>query len=861
MATTLLATKLFIPPVAPNLVLRPRLMQRLLGVLNSRLVLVSAPAGFGKTTLLSQWSHSCHIPITWLSLEEAENDPVRFWDYLIAALRKIAPTIGETTLAQLHSSQPVHIESTLTTLINDIATISGDLILVLDDYHFIQSEAVHKGVTFLLEHLPTKMHIVIATREDPPLPLARFRGKGMLLDIRVDDLRFTPDEVIALLAGMGGPILSTASVAALNTRTEGWVAGLKMAVLSMQNEKDVEKFVSGLADTQRYIMDYLIEEVLERQPAIVCDFLLQTSVLERLFGPLCNTLTGRDDGEKILLSLGKANLFIVPLDNSMAWYRYHHLFRDLLHHHLRVELGEAGVKSLHLKASQWYEKNGYVEDAINHALAGHDWEKAMDLVASIKPNPSSVYGNPTTVRWLRSIPRDVLATRGQICGYYAWALAMTGQLSAAAAFIDSFGELGQPWIGQVAVGQAQIAYLRGDSQAEEYAKKALTLLPTSDVFNRGVAAILLAGGYLSRARINEAEPLVNDVYESWRKAGLPATDCLAMLAMITLFRGKLSRAEGMFKQILASQEGQNNVRAHLWMSAIYCQRNDLGTANSELEKAKALHPDNPEMLFDIRIQAITNRFAQGNIDSALKTLEEAEHIAGDNASARKRLRIAGWHIVLAATQNDPLALSRWLDEFLEYREQHMFGVPALAIFLACERGSKAFAEKLNAEYEYFRKEGVQVSLNEVRLAQALSSTRSEESLSFLGEVLKATSPERQVRVFADVGMLLAPLLRRAIRSGIEPEYARMLLNIIEAEERQRKIIKGEISTSPTTGLLSEREVEVLRLLADGLSDQEIAAKLIISLYTAKTHVRHVFDKLGVRGRTQAIARGRELKLL
>ena len=349
MEASLLTTKLNIPLARPQLVRRPRLMERLLEGLNNNLILVSAPAGFGKTTLVSEWVHSSRppVPTAWLSLEEGENDPVRFWDYFIAALQTLQPSTGEIALDLLHSPQPSSIESVLTALINDLKGIQKDFVVVLDDYHLILAEPVQSGIIFLLDHLPLKMHLIISTRVDPPLPLAHFRGKGTLLEIRADDLRFSQEEATSLLAVMNTPILSAESINTLNTKAEGWVVGLKMAALAMRREKDILAFIAGFTDSQRYIMDYLVDEVLQRQPDEVRDFLLKTSMLERLSAPLCDYVTGHGGGREMLVRLEQANLFVVALDQSREWYRYHHLFAELLRHQFEVMSGAEEVMALH----------------------------------------------------------------------------------------------------------------------------------------------------------------------------------------------------------------------------------------------------------------------------------------------------------------------------------------------------------------------------------------------------------------------------------------------------------------------------------------------------------------------------------
>ncbi|NIN64474.1 MAG: hypothetical protein GTO63_07185, partial [Anaerolineae bacterium] len=390
MATPLLRTKFHIPPVRPELVSRPRLIERLNAGLSRKLTLISAPAGFGKTTLLSEWVVGCQRPVAWLSLDKGDSEPPRFWTYVIAALQTIEAGLGEAALAMLQSAQPPStgsvstsgaepIEAILTTLINEIEVIPEGLVLVLDDYHVIEAQPIHDGLTFLLDHLPPQMHVVIATRADPPLHLAHLRGSGELTELRLSDLRFTRDEASEFLNRAMGLQLSADDVAALAARTEGWIAGLQMAGISMQGRDDPGSLAQTLTGSSRHILDYLIEEVLQRQPDIVQSFLLQTSILDGLTGPLCDAVTGQDDGQATLERIERDNLFIVPLDDERSWYRYHRLFANLLRARLQETLPDQVVE-LHRRAAMWYEQNHFSAEAVHHALATKDFHLAADVI-------------------------------------------------------------------------------------------------------------------------------------------------------------------------------------------------------------------------------------------------------------------------------------------------------------------------------------------------------------------------------------------------------------------------------------------------------------------------------------------------
>ena len=443
MSTPILATKLYIPLPRPKVVLRPRLIERLNEGLHRKLTLISAPAGSGKTTLVSEWVEPLRLndpresqienKIAWLSLDEGDNDSTRFLVYIIAALQSIDANIAKGLLSALQSPQPPPTETILISLINEIAAISVKIILILDDYHLIKAQPIHDVLTYLLEHLPPQMHLVIATREDPHLPLSRLRARGELTELRAVDLRFTSYEAAEFLNQVMGLNLSTEDVAALETHTEGWIAGLQLAAISMQGSKDAKGFIKSFTGSHRYVLDYLIEEVLEQQSESIQTFLLQTAILERLNGSLCDALTGQEDGKATLEYLEQANLFIVPLDNERRWYRYHHLFADLLRQRLHQNIASSpgdearGVAEYHRRASQWYEDHGLEIEAFHHATAANDVQRAARLVEG-EGMPLQFRGAMAPVlNWLESLPATILDAKPSLWVTYASALTMAGQ--------------------------------------------------------------------------------------------------------------------------------------------------------------------------------------------------------------------------------------------------------------------------------------------------------------------------------------------------------------------------------------------------------------------------------------------------
>lgn len=872
METPLLITKLNVPPARPSLVSRQRLIERLQAGLSCNLILVSAPAGFGKTTILSEWTRCSQpqIAAAWLSIDEGDNDPVRFWDYFVAALKTLQPDVGDRALALFHSPQPLPIESVLMTLINDITAIPGDVTFVLDDYHFVKTPQIHAGITFLLDHLPPRMHLVIATRADPPLPLAHFRGRGVMLEIGADDLRFTLDEAASLLKELEGPELPADDVSALNERTEGWVVGLKMAALSLRRQQDIPGFIAAFTGSQRYIMDYLIEEVLQQQSKEVQDFLLKTSVLGRLTAPLCDALTGRTDSRDMLPNLERANLFIVPLDESREWYRYEHLFAELLCHQLETASGTGVVAELHQQASQWYQDNGFLYDAVNHALATRDWERAMSLIYDVSEQQKKTGEMATLLNWLQVVPEEALKTHSKLYLNYGVALLFTSQLDAAEAilsYLEPVAVEDTRMLGNITACQAIIASFRRDiPRTIELSKKALPLLSPADLDIRSSLNLNLAKIQWEMGLFKEAEPLLREAYEIGRQIGNHwiAQIALAYLSGITEMRGRLHQAVEMCQQAIGLAE-QSPAAAvpHFFLGDILYELNELQSSVSHLEKALELNRlwGNPGIQETIYFCLMRTRLAQGDEAGALEAMEKIDELVTADSSPLARAYQAGFHLPLVLAQNDLAQAAFWGNRVSEYGDMVPFYLRRFLGPMLVARGQKdAVPAQIRDFYESVQTEYLssewQYWLITSRIHQALSAPTPEEALTFLAEALNLAQPEGYIRVFVDEGRLLVPLLRKALSQGIIPEYTGKLLTIIEVEKRR----EGTLSPR-TSGLLSERELEVLRLLAAGASNRQIAQKLIVSLSTAKTHVHNILEKLNAENRAQAVARGRELKLL
>ncbi len=866
--TPLLGTKFVVPPVRLPLVPRPRLLERLQESLNYSFVLVSASAGSGKTTMLSDWARHPNpkIPIAWLSLDQADNDPVRFWDYVLAALKTLQPTFGESTLSVLRSGQQLRAESLLTVLINELTLLSYPLVLILDDYHLIMARPLHDAITYLIEYMPSQMHLVIATRVDPPLPLAHFRGKGMMLEIRADDLRFSRDEAVALFKAMKTRGLSDEDAGKLESHTQGWAVGLKMSALAIQRQPDMTAFIAGFTGSQRYVMDYLVEEVLERQSGEVRDFLLKTSVLERLTAPLCDALTGLSDSHALLKELERANLFIAPLNESREWYRYDHLFLDLLRHQLEVTFGAGHIDELHRRASRWYEENSLPDEAIDHALEAKDWGTAIRLLHDHQTEKLRIGESVTVLNWLRRLPDEVRDRDRQTCVYYGNLLLEHGHIDAAEAVADHLNKVAgddNRARGAVASLRSRTALAKGDTnRAFEMGKQALSLFPKGALDGRAVLSLSLGSHLWMRGQFKDAQPWLTEAYEAARKAGhhVVAAHSLALLAAADqTVTGRLRLAAERYREAI-ELVGPNPGAAssHQSLGWILYELNDIDAAVREVGRALELGRLAGMRIFVARQHCLLAqcRLAQGNEVAAVKELGEACLIAHGSAGAGARAEHAAYHITMALLQHDLASALEWGRRLAEDAVAMPFFLSHVPPRLLIAQGEKARAsERLRAMSEETAKGIAHHHIVFLRLYQALAADNTESALGFLADVLAMTEPEGYIRTFVDEGRLLAPLLRQAIARGISPDYSARLLSIIEAEERRKQ--------KPKDGgtLLSKRELEILGLLASEISNQLIAQRLYISTGTVKIHVHNILEKLGVRDRSQAVTRAKQINLI
>jgi LuxR family maltose regulon positive regulatory protein len=873
----------------------------------STLTLISAPPGFGKTTLLAAWLAAAPADgrsVAWLSLDPADNELASFWTYLIAALQTAVPGVGERALALLQGPQPPPIETVLATLLNDLGAVPHDVVLVLDDYHVVDGPEVQGGMSYLLDHLPSRIHLVITTRSDPSLPLARLRARGELVEIRAADLRFTPDEAAAYLNEAMGLDLAAGDVAALEGRTEGWIAALQLAALSMQGRDDVAGFIAGFSGDDRYIVDYLVEEVLGRQPDGIRSFLLETSILDRLTGPLCDAVTGQDGGRATLEALDRGNLFLVPLDDRRRWYRYHQLFADVLRARLLDERPDR-VPGLHRRASDWYEQNGERSEAIDHAMAGRDLERAADLVELAVPATVQRRQEATLRRWLEALPDELLRVRPVLSNAYAGSLLVRGEVEGveerlrdAERWLDPTGDgRGRSDVrpaamvvadeaafrrlpGSLAVHRAGQARILGDvAGTVAHARRALELVGEDDHLSRGGAAALLALASWTDGDLEAAS--------RWYAAGMASLEqaghlsdligCALGLADIRLAQGRLRDAMRTYEHglRLATGHGGPPLRGaadmHVGMSELCRERGDLDAASQRLLMGRELGEENglPQNPYRSRVAAARIRQAEGDLDGALALLDEAERLyVGDFspdvrpvAALRARVWVAQGRMAEALDWAHERGVSA--DDALSYlREFDHVTLARLLLARSMQGGvdhSAVEAMGLLDRLQHAADEGGRTgSLIEILVLQSLARQSRRElpsALASLDRALTLAEPEGYVRVFVDEGPAMADLVREAAKRGIAPTYVRRLLAAFGDPGDAARVRQALVEP------LSERELDVLRLLATDLDGPGIAAELVVSINTVRTHTKNIYTKLGVNSRRAAVRRAAELGLL
>jgi LuxR family transcriptional regulator, maltose regulon positive regulatory protein len=926
----LFETKLSVPPLRAKLVPRPHLTAKLEGGLNGRLTLVSAPAGFGKTTLVSDWFHQKtrreegsreretepsfqaqpQLQMAWISLDEDDNEPVRFMTCLAAAVEVLQSGAATSTLPLLQSQQLPPPKSIVASLVNALAAgleqagpPGPHYALIMDDYHLISHELVHEAVAFLLEYQPAWLHLTILTRADPPLPVPRLRARDQLTEVRAADLRFTASEAAAFLNQVMGLELSSSDVIALETRTEGWIAGLQMAALSMQGRKDIPAFIKAFTGSHRYIIDYLIEEVFQRQSPEMRDFLLYTSILDRLSGPLCDSVTTHSNGQLRLEQLEASNLFLVPLDDERHWYRYHHLFRDVLRSRL-LRLHPAQVDVLHRRAARWYEESGSTEAAMHHLLNAHDFEGAERLLQRLGESMLTSGRWSLLLDWLNAIPDTFLRPRPMLAMLKAWALFLTGQWEPVESYLQDVellmragedvvpsvesGDENDPlsgWRGQVATLRSQIASLQGDTaRAIEQSEEALAWLPEDNLLIRGIVATNLGFAYLSLDEWAKAERLLNEGQSASQVSGNEsmALSAAGGLGFIDIAQGRLQRAAARSQELLqhaAPRLDQGIIGIHYNLSGVLYEWNDLPGALAHTIRARdlanQLHISRLSMLCELRLAQI--RQAEGDTCEAASILQNA---------TRQQTPATADQVTLAAAR---LAASRGDIEVLEkylHREREITGRPYYSerrleyhtlvqarLALSNLPEAEALLDRLQPVVQACGHFG---GLIEFMALQALLYWQRDDltqARSVLRQALASARPERYLRTFVDLGSTMYALLKD-FRTSLEKPNS-------EDDSRALAAYVDQLLAAFVSGIpappdlnsvaqpavpqlaepLSAREVEVLRLMARGHSNRAIADALFLSVGTVKCHAHNIYLKLNVQSRTQAIARAREVGLL
>ena len=896
--SALLRTKLYMPSRRPELVARTRLVARLNESLTRPLTLLSAPPGFGKTTLLREWLAQVQVRAVWLMLDVDDNDPVRFWSYFIAALQQIDPAIGTVSLALLQSPRTIALEPMLRALINEIdsrseerlAELTADrideprtgFVLVLDDYHVIETPDIHQQLSFLLEHIPPHMHLVISSRSDPPLPLARLRARDQLIELHERDLRFRRAEAVKFLNEVMSLPLTSEQIAALETRTEGWIAGLQLAALSLRGHDDVSGFVRAFTGSHRFVFDYLTDEVFARQTESIQSFLLQTSILERLDAALCNAVTGRADSQAILEELERNNLFLTALDDERRWYRYHHLFADVLRHRLTERSPDALIK-LHVCASEWFEQQGLITEAVNHALLAQDWDGVARLIGDASESLRQRGEFVTLTHWVQALPHAVRHAHPAVCLTYARSLLRIGRITDAEAsvseaehWLENHAQANDPRIGplrgKALALRAQFASRRGEFQKSiELSQSAAQFIAPDDLAWRNLVTFTLGDSIRYTSNWPQAKGVYREAAALSESAGdYPnALYALGSLGELLEAEGQLHQAVQQFNEVLrlAQAWGIPNAAAtgYSWvgLARVRCEWNELDAALQDVETGLARGQQ--AGITDVLLRGYHAlgriRKAQGNMDEALAAFDEAESIAEKMGVAETKDWIRAQRAQVWLVHGDIELAVDWASKFVSQMQDAMYpSVPtALAqVWLSQGQPDKALLLLDHAlqSAQTVGRVGNALNIHALRAVVYYAQGDLEQAFAILEQALTLAEPEGYIRVFVDQGATMARLLRRMLTRSSIPDYVRRLLNELGEP------VKMEARTaSKLIDRLSPRELEVLHLIVDGATNQEIANELVLTVNTVKRHISNIFGKLEVTNRAQAIARAHQLNLL
>jgi len=905
----LLATKLHVPGPQPGFVPRPRLVQALGEGLARGRVLMCAPAGFGKTSLLAEWARGGGRPVAWLGLDAGDNDPARFWRYVVAAVDQAQPGIAERLGPLLGPPAPRSFEGLATALINEVAAQPGrdEVLLVLDDYHLVDAGPVHESVAFLLENLPPGLLLVVSSRADPPLPLARLRARGQLAELRAAEFRFTTEEATALLGATAGPVLPDTAVAALTARTEGWAAGLQLAALSLRGRTDAAGFVAAFSGSHRFVLDYLADEVLDGQPGQVRAFLLETSVLERLSGELCDAVTGRPGSQAMLDHIERAGLFLVPLDEVRGWWRYHQLFADLLR--ARLEQEQPGrVQELHRAAAAWSDEHDLGDDAVRHALAAGDAAWAAQLVERHVETLLGRSEGATLRRWLSALPAESVRDRPRLCLAQAYGAAMGFQVEALEALLDDAERAlavggGEPYeasagrpvssLANVPAGiaflRAVLARLRGDAAlASDYNRQAVAQLGEDDWLMRYLVRWNQAAADWLGGRPGPAERGLTEALAELRAAGQFFAGFLAMRVCYDL--GEVQRAQGNLDAALATyrealeEAGESSQTAitgpaHVGLAQVLYERDELTAALDHATQGVTLCQQltfTQSLATGLAVLARI-RQARGDAAAALEAMGEAGQVELSPQVVALFNPVPSQRARLLLAQGDVTGASQWAkaaglssEDEPDYPREPGYLLLA-RVLLAQDRPGPALTllQRLLATAASQGRIGNVIEIQALRALALAARGDPAGALGALAEAVTLACPQGYVRVFADEGAAMRALLtrlsaaqkdQRAPARGVDPDYLAGLLRAC-GQAGAAPPSRRAAALSGMAEPLTDREVEVLLLLAAGRSNQRIAHELVVALDTVKKHVTHVLAKLGAANRTEAVARARQLGLI
>lgn len=909
MFSPILITKLFIPALQGRRISRQRLMARLTEGASRKLTLICAPAGFGKTTLLAEWIEQQgqegmvgEARFAWLSLDEHDNDEMLFLRYLTAALQTVDEELGETAVALLESPQPPELHFLLTSLINEIAGRNGRLILILDDYHVIRNRAIHKALTFLLDHQPPQLHLVITSRADPPLPLARLRARQQMQEMREADLRFTYDEAAAFLHQVWNLQIDPAQIAALENRTEGWIAGLQLAALALQQlatPQEIADFVIAFSGSHRYILDYLLDETLRQQPPTVQNFLLQSSILDRFCAALCRAVLQMDEAAELLAQVEAANLFLVPLDGRREWFRYHHLFADLLRHRLKQTQPDK-PPLLHRRASQWFARHAMTGDAIHHALTAGDAAQAAALVESARWELWNRGEISTLRRWSDLLPAEHIEASGSLAMGRAWTLMYSGRMAEAEAYLTRVvlpllpqAPPDAEWPVELAVLRGQIALNHGQfDEALAYCLEAREKISGAPSRFHGSLELMLGHAYRMQGNQEAAAQAYAAAADSATQTNNRYSLLSALTSQATLaeIRGRLRQAETLWQKGLPLTYGRRgqllpiNGIPKVGLGRLYLEWNRLDEAAAFLEEAVQLARQaglGPTVL-NGAIALAQTRQARGDFTGAKAALRLAEEMMQRAQIALLDVRLDAAMALLWLRQGEQAQAAAWAEQFkrdfgleraAEPGDWFVLEYAILArIWLAEGRAAEAEALLATLLEPAVRMERTGQAIEMLSLlALALhAQDRTDEAAATLGRALTLAEPEGYTRLFTDEGRPMGELLAQvALRETAVAPYVTRLLTTFDASlPAAPEPVEAETETAVPPHLahwlaepLSGRETEVLKLVAAGLSNREIGERLVISVYTVKKHVENIHSKLYVNNRTQAVARARDLGLL